>query len=85
MAAKPSATVRSGVVWMFLMPPPADTAMENAAAEALSGISTSVTVSYWPKARYREMILPPSLSMTELIASSLSWGFFVRASHDSDV
>ena len=59
----------SGVVWNALTVPPAETAIEKAAAETFVGSSMIATMSYSPNASQPATTVPSSCSSAGLIAS----------------
>ena len=74
MAETASSTEISGVVFKFVSPPPAETAIDNASALTLSGISARITKSPSPNERYADSIDPPIFSTAGRTTSILFLG-----------
>jgi hypothetical protein len=64
IAATLCSIVNRGVVLIAFNAPPADTAIEKAAASILSGNSMISTASYSPKANQKPSTQPPAFSIT---------------------
>ena len=85
MASSPSSKLMSGVVLTALAAPPAEIAMDRAAALTLSGSSQIISRSYSPNMSQPLTMEPPSRSITGLIASSRCWGSFSSAAQPRGV
>ena len=73
------------MVLAALTAPPAEAAMEKAAAVTLSGISRTAMTSYSPNDMYAHSILPPNPSTAGRIASIRFCGFLSCAAQASGV
>lgn len=81
MACCPSSAVIKGVVFMAFTAPPAETAIEKAAALTLSGIWAMMTASYSPNDSQLPSTRPPSFSIAGRTASRRFCGLFTSVPH----